>query len=235
MNALRRAGTPLLSLVLAGTACSAPTPSATPVDDTDDAPAAMAPAAGAAGASETAAQTPPVEATAPDKAVIEPLAQATAPAGPEQASPPEEARAPAETTPPPSKPRPATNEKAPLRPTPVGASPVEASPPVDADKADAAPVHLTINALSRGKGVPAETRDAFKQVRALLERQQATPAVAALRYQRMGIEGETRLCVEFRNADDAKAAQAEIRRISAGVDLLEVVEQPCPSSKEYKP
>jgi hypothetical protein len=105
------------------------------------------------------------------------------------------------------------------------------SPP-SADGKAQAPVHVTIDALSRGKGVPAETREAFKQIRALLERQQATAAVAAMRYQRIGIEGESRLCVEFRNASDAQTALAEIRRIAAGADLLNVVEAPCPSKKE---
>lgn len=100
------------------------------------------------------------------------------------------------------------------------------------DSKAATPVHVTINALSRGKGVPTETRDAFKQIRALLERQQATSAVVAVRYQRIGIEGESRLCVEFRNASDAQSALAEIRKIAAGADLLDVVEAPCPSNKE---
>jgi len=97
---------------------------------------------------------------------------------------------------------------------------------------DATPTRITIDALSRGKGVPAETREAFKQIRALLERRRATAAVAALQYQRIGIEGESRLCVDFRNAIDAQAALAEIRKISADVDLLNVVEAPCPSNKE---
>ena len=108
--------------------------------------------------------------------------------------------------------------------------PTQTSP--SADSKAQAPVHLTIEALSRGKGVPAETREAFKQIRALLERQQATDAVAAMRYQRIGIEGESRLCVEFRNASDAQTALTEIRKIAAGADLLNVVEAPCPSKKE---
>lgn len=107
--------------------------------------------------------------------------------------------------------------------------PTQTSPGADSK---AAPVHITIDALSRGKGVPTETRDAFKQIRALLERQQATSAVVAVRYQRIGLEGESRLCVEFRNASDAQAALTEIRRIAAGAELLNVVEAPCPSNKE---
>lgn len=100
---------------------------------------------------------------------------------------------------------------------------------------DTAPVQLTINALSRGKGVPAETRDAFKQIRTLLEQQQTNASVTGLQVQRIGLEGESRLCVEFRNRSDAQATLARIRTLSTGVDLLEVVETPCPSSKEYKP
>ena len=112
-----------------------------------------------------------------------------------------------------------------MKPTPSPTLPIAGS------KGEA-PTHITINSLSRGKGVPAETREAFKQIRALLERQQATAAVTALQYQRIGLEGESRLCVEFRNASDAQAALAEIRKIAADVELLNVVDAPCPSNKE---
>lgn len=112
-----------------------------------------------------------------------------------------------------------------MKPTPPPTLPI-------AGTKEEASTRITINALSRGKGVPAETREAFKQIRALLERQQATAAVTALRYQRIGLEGESRLCVEFRNASDAQVALTEIRKISADVDLLNVVEAPCPSNKE---
>ena len=89
--------------------------------------------------------------------------------------------------------------------------------------------------LSRGKGVPDETRDAYKDIHALLEQQRATYAVTDLRTQRIGLEGETRLCAEFQSAKDAQAALAEIRKRAASVDLLEVSEAPCPSPKESKP
>ena len=72
----------------------------------------------------------------------------------------------------------------------------------------------------------------MKKIRALLERQQATTAVTAMHYQRIGLEGESRLCAEFRNASDAQTALAEIRRIAADVDLLNVAEAPCPSKKD---
>ncbi len=131
---------------------------------------------------------------------------------------------PVEIPPPSPKPRLLPISKTPVKPTP--------SPLPVAGAKDAAPIGITINALSRGKGVPAETREAFKQIRALLERQQATAAVTAVQYQRIGLEGESRLCAEFRNASDAQAALAEIRKIAADVDLLNVVEAPCTSHKE---
>lgn len=130
---------------------------------------------------------------------------------------------PADATPPPPKPKPTIINKAPVKPVPT-------SPVTDAK--DSPSAHITISALSRGKGVPAETREALKQIRALLERQQAASAVTALQYQRIGIEGESRLCAEFRNPGDAQAALVEIRKIAAGVDLLNVAEAPCPSNKE---
>lgn len=217
MNATLHAGT--LLLVMTCTACSAPTPPATPAGETGEAPVAAAPEPDASASDATGAGAPPVEAMPADQLAAQAPAQAPPP--PQPAVVP----APVESTSP--KPRPTINAKPPLRPA-TTTRPAA----TDAGKADAAPVHVTIEALSRGKGVPAETRDAFKQVRALLERQQATPAIAALQYQRIGIEGESRLCVEFRNASDAQAALTEIRRIAAGADLLNVVEAPCPSKKE---
>lgn len=94
---------------------------------------------------------------------------------------------------------------------------------------------IAITMLSRGKGVPAETRDAYKQIRAMLEEKQATAAVSAMHSKRIGLEGETRLCVEFDDAEQAQAALAQIRKLAKDVDLLNVVETSCPSAKEPTP
>lgn len=217
MNTTLHAGTMLL--VMACTACSAPTPPAAPAGESDELPVAAASESDATASDATGAEAPPVEVVTAEPPAVEAPAQAPPPPQPAVVPAPVESASP--------KPRPTINAKPPLRPA-TTTRPAA----TDAGKADAAPVRITIEALSRGKGVPAETRDAFKQVRALLERQQATPAIAALQYQRIGIEGESRLCVEFRNASDAQAALAEIRKIAAGADLLNVVEAPCPSKKE---
>ena len=199
----------LLTLVCACTACSA---SAPPPGDAGNPPSEPVPATPSADA--------PSAAAGPDT----PVAETTAPVTP--ATEPTATPAPAIETPPLSpKPRPTTISKPSVKPTPSPALPAT-------DVKEAVPTHITINVLSRGKGVPAETREAYKKIRALLEQQQATAAVTALQYQRIGLEGESRLCVEFRNASDAQAALTEIRKISADVDLLNVVEAPCPSNKE---
>lgn len=203
----------LLTLACACTACSAPAP---PAGDADRTVAEPAPAPGAPSADAPVADTP----AAAISDAKEPEADSPPAVSPEPAAPP----APIDS--PPASPTPTLPIiKAPVKPMPTQTSPGTGG------KAET-PVHITIDALSRGKGVPAETRDAFKQIRALLERQQATSAVAAVRYQRIGLEGESRLCVEFRNASDAQAALTEIRKIAAGADLLNVVEAPCPSNKE---
>ncbi|WP_242102350.1 MULTISPECIES: hypothetical protein [unclassified Lysobacter] len=89
--------------------------------------------------------------------------------------------------------------------------------------------------LSRGKGVPEATRAAYNDIRALLDKQRSAYAITDLRAQRIGLEGETRLCAEFRSAKDAQAALSEIRQRAAGVELLDVSDAPCPSPKESKP
>ncbi|NDK39357.1 hypothetical protein DT603_10940 [Pseudoxanthomonas gei] len=138
------------------------------------------------------------------------------------------ATAPAPAPAPVKKPRPLTAVREPApRPPSVAAAPV----PVP----DAAPVHATVTTLSRGKGVPPETREVLKRIRALLEERKASASVTALEVQRIGLEGESRLCIEFRSAADAQSALAEMRRLATGSDLLEIAETPCPYRKEPTP
>jgi hypothetical protein len=152
---------------------------------------------------------------------------------------------PTATTPAPAPPVEPDVESAPQAPTPDAPPPPATTVPKPAmpdlpqapapAPGDTQPASIAIYTLSRGKGVPAETREAYKQIRATLEQRQAGNAVTAMQSQRIGLEGETRLCVEFRDHDDAQAALADIRRLSAGVDMLNVVEEPCPSRKVDKP
>ncbi len=200
-------------------------------------------------ATPVAAEPSPAPIGKPAPVATEPLpsnANPSAPATPQAQTPAREAAA--ATSEPKSEPVASVPATAAPRKSPKPAAPVTTAqveqrsipapqPPSPARPSsdDAQPSTIAIYSLSRGKGVPPETREALKQIRALLERQQAAKSVVALQSNRIGIEGETRLCAEFRTSRDAQAALAEIRRISAGVELLNVVEEPCPSRKEVTP
>lgn len=103
------------------------------------------------------------------------------------------------------------------------------------EKKDPEPTSVTITTLSKGRGVPAPTRDAYKQIRGLLEEQQNQSAVTNIDTQRIGIEGEMRMCAEFRDRDQAEYTLEQIRKISADVELINVVEGPCPPTQRDKP
>jgi hypothetical protein len=122
----------------------------------------------------------------------------------------------------------------PAPPPPSPATTPDPTPPA-AQTGDTATATLTVTMLSRGKGVPEATRAAYNDIRALLEKQRSAYAVTDLRTQRIGLEGETRLCAEFRSTTDAQAALSDIRQRAEGVELLDISDAPCPSPKESKP
>ncbi len=92
----------------------------------------------------------------------------------------------------------------------------------------AARVHsVAVYALSRGKGVPDLTQTALGSVRDLLQTLRRQGDVTRIEDTRIGLEGETRLCAEFKDADAARAAIERIRKIATGVELFNVSEEPC--------
>ena len=144
----------------------------------------------------------------------------TPPAQPEPAAAPVEtppaAREPAAQTPVPP-PRPAAER--PPAPTPI----------------EPAQTSITVTTLSKGRGVPEPTRASYQRVRALLEDKQRAAQLSGFAVKRMGLEGETRLCAEFRDPAQARAALAEIRKLTDGVELINVEPAPCSMSKEDTP
>jgi hypothetical protein len=87
---------------------------------------------------------------------------------------------------------------------------------------------FSVYALSRGKGVPEKSRQVFQQARALLEDAYRQGRVVRLKQDRIGLEGETRVCAEFSNPTVAQELLEQIRRLSEGVELVNVVIEPCP-------
>jgi hypothetical protein len=96
----------------------------------------------------------------------------------------------------------------------------------DADSSP--PQSFSIYALSRGKGVPEEARNVLDQARALLKTSQAQGTVTRLTDQRIGLEGETRVCAELRDTDSARELFSHVQQMSLGVDLINVKIESCP-------
>jgi hypothetical protein len=86
---------------------------------------------------------------------------------------------------------------------------------------------FALYALSRGRGVPEPTRAALKKAHALLEGARQRGEVLALKETRIGLEGETRLCVEAKDAAAARKLMKDVRAIGTDVDLFNVVEESC--------
>jgi hypothetical protein len=98
------------------------------------------------------------------------------------------------------------------------------------DKTTTRTTMFAVYALSRGKGVPDATRAAFVQIRELFGALRREGRITRLHETRLGLEGETRLCVEFKDPRAAADALGRVRKIAAGVELLNVVEEACKTS-----
>lgn len=86
---------------------------------------------------------------------------------------------------------------------------------------------LALYALSRGQGVPPEAKAALAEARSMLQDLQARDPELAITEERIGLEGETRLCVTFPDAGQAERAEARLTAMTAGVDLLNLTREPC--------
>jgi hypothetical protein len=91
----------------------------------------------------------------------------------------------------------------------------------------AASTGVAVYALSRGKGVPDETRSAFEQCRVVLEEARERGRAVRVEEQRIGLEGERRLCADFPDPASAEAMAERLRQIAKGVDLMNVAQEPC--------
>ena len=97
----------------------------------------------------------------------------------------------------------------------------------DTRAAEKSTAEFAVYALSRGKGVPEPTRGALKKARALLEGAKQRGEVIRIKEARIGLEGETRLCVESKDVAAARALLRELRAIGENVELFNVVVEPC--------
>jgi len=85
-----------------------------------------------------------------------------------------------------------------------------------------------VSALSRGKGVPEPAQRAFAQAERLFRELQAAKQVVRIHpVERLGLEGERRICAEFIDEKSANAAGARLLQMAEGVELLNIVVEPC--------
>ena len=90
-------------------------------------------------------------------------------------------------------------------------------------------MHFTLSALSRGAGVPEAARNAIQAVRAVLISAQRDGRDLHFEEQRIGLEGEVRLCIRFPDRKTAEDFVPRIRRLIEGVELVHFVEERCPN------
>ncbi len=89
---------------------------------------------------------------------------------------------------------------------------------------------FAVYALSRAKGVPPEAREALRKVRELVEGDQSRGLGVKVESKRIGIEGESRVCAEYGDPKDAGRAFERASTIVKGVDLVNLVVEPCDKS-----
>lgn len=127
----------------------------------------------------------------------------------------------------------------------TGKQPPRATPPAPptrpeqpgAGRGEAAGRSFSIYALSRGSGVPPAAREAQQKVQALVESDRSKGVEVNVQATRLGLEGERKLCVTYANAQDAARALEQVRAMVQGVDLVNVVVEPCgppPSASPLK-
>jgi hypothetical protein len=86
---------------------------------------------------------------------------------------------------------------------------------------------FSLYVLSRGKGVPDETWRVLKEMRKMFASLQADGVVVRIHEERVGLEGERRLCAEFIDEIAARKAWSQAKEIAAGIELVNLRAEPC--------
>ena len=92
------------------------------------------------------------------------------------------------------------------------------------------PPAIEILALSRGRGVPKATSEIFQVITNRASAALAAGSVTSVTQATIGLEGETRLCIVFRDHLSFTSLSNEIRNIAKDVDLLQINETDCPKN-----
>lgn len=110
---------------------------------------------------------------------------------------------------------------------PPRATPPEAPQPSRGGRGEGAAQSFSVYALSRGSGVPPAAREAQQKVQELVDSDRSRGVDVNVRATRIGLEGERKLCVTYADAQEAARALESVRAMVQGVDLVNVVVEPC--------
>jgi hypothetical protein len=80
--------------------------------------------------------------------------------------------------------------------------------------------------------VPAEAREALEQVTNLVESDRQRGVKVTFETTRIGLEGEQRLCAEYEDPAERARAWERASAIVKGVDLVNLVAEPCQKKEE---
>ncbi len=86
---------------------------------------------------------------------------------------------------------------------------------------------IEVLALSRGRGVPEPTFKTFQDIVAVANSALESGSVVSIRQETIGLEGETRLCIVFRDTQALVTLGNQIRRLATNIDLLQVNDNRC--------
>jgi hypothetical protein len=98
--------------------------------------------------------------------------------------------------------------------------------------ADKSVPSFAIYTLSRGKGVPPQARAALRQALELAELDLKHGVRVTIETTRIGLEGETRLCIDYKDSKRGTQAYERVRAMVKGIDLINVVPEPCTTAAQ---
>jgi hypothetical protein len=86
---------------------------------------------------------------------------------------------------------------------------------------------MEILALSRGRGVPETTFIAFQEIITVANTALESGSVISVTQKTIGLEGESKLCVLFRDEQALTQIGDEIRSLATNIDLLQINDNRC--------
>lgn len=88
---------------------------------------------------------------------------------------------------------------------------------------------FSVSALSRGSGVPEASSELIVALRQQYQMNTTPNEVTGFTEERIGLEGETRLCIVFSSAESAKKAWKDVQLLIGNKELIDLRAEECPA------